>query len=293
MAMLKRILLLLVFVALSMAVCNAQQYFTGTVLYKFSLPPDIEPDTQRILVEYATHYIKVIPLHTGKPLKKTDTEAVIDWTENCLYTVTHNEKRVLKKYIKRSSLKIALQKEFPDSVCNWAGVKGRLQKYIIAKDNIPVDCWLADSILLPQRDLLQTNSDFFFFCRDRLMLKMEIKHISDTLEAASMFSEISVIAENITPLPSNDLRYQIPADYKIIDEDEQQRISDSLMREFKTVDSALMTYPRSKGLDSLEMLVNRMDSLQKLKRQVEVKLRKLNSRGKKKKDKPKQAARKP
>jgi hypothetical protein len=238
--MLKKIILALLLMAFGNYFCNAQQYFTGTVRYKFSLPPEIERDTQRILVEYATNYIKIIPLQPGKSAERSDIEAVVDWVENCLYQVNHNEKRVLKSHIKRSELKITLQKEFSDSVCNLARVNGRLQKYIIAKDNIPVDCWLADSILLPQRDFLQTNSDFFFFGRERLMLKMEIKHISDTLEAASMFSEITVIAENITPVPANDLRYQLPAGYKIIDEAEQQRISDSIMRAFKTVDSSLL-----------------------------------------------------
>jgi hypothetical protein len=294
MNMTKKALLLFIFSALGTALCTAQQYFTGTVAYRYNLK-GVNPDTVRLQVEYTFNYARITPLSKDLSGEKIEGEIIIDWLASAVYMINTRNREVVKRFFKKGDSQIRTSKDFPDSVTIIAGTKGRLRK-VTAKDSIQVDCWLADSLVLPVHHELQNDSDFFLFFMDKLALRIETKYGSKAEVTVNGFREIIMEAEAITFCLPNDTPYQLPAGYKIIDEAEQQRISDSLLREFKTVDSSLSASNKKIDLneDSLKMIMKQqVDSLRNLKKQTDATLRKLNSPRKKKKDRSKQPARKP
>jgi hypothetical protein len=261
---LKRILLLLAFVALSMVVCHAQGYFTGLVEYKICTGY-LKLDTILIQCEYAPHYMKLIPPATDKSGKAIDEDLVLDWTAGCFYVIKKGEKTILKKSFeqKDTSFRFIREYDYPDSSLIIAGIKGSLHNMILA-DSTSFDIWLADSLLLPVPATLRNHSDFFIFCQDKLLLKMSMKDINGALRIQGRQTDITITAGNVNYLPANNEPYQLPAGYKIIDEDEQQRVSDSIMRKFKTVDSSL-SMNNDRLIDSIkrqiEMTVDSLKSM--------------------------------
>jgi hypothetical protein len=261
--MLKKLIVPLLLMALGNVLCKAQQYFTGTVTYRYNVK-GISPDTVRLQVEYAYNYARISPLSKDLSGEKIEGEVIIDWLIGAVYMLNTQEKEVVKRFFKKGDSLIHTSKEFPDSITIITGAKARLRN-ITTKDSIQFDCWLADSLILRLHPELQNDSDFFLFFMDKVVLKLESKY-SNTAEAGvSSFREIIMEAEAITFTPPHDSAYILPTDYKVIDEAEQQRISDSIMREFKKIDSSLLM-SSDKQVDSLMYLVKKLDSLKNLPR---------------------------
>jgi hypothetical protein len=238
--MLKKFIMPLLLMAFGNYFCNAQQYFTGTVEYEICIGvPKL--DTIRIQSEYALRYMKLMPPPVDKSGEKIDEDVVMDWAANCFYVIRKGDKTILKKSFKEQDTSFLFTREYkyPDSVTQVDRIKGSLHNRVLA-DSTSFDMWLADSLLLPVPATLRNHSDFFIFCQEKLLLKMSLKDIDGALRIQGRQTDITITAENIKYLPASDAPYQLPAGYKIIDEAEQQRISDSLMREFKTADSSLL-----------------------------------------------------
>jgi hypothetical protein len=254
--MLKKTFLLLL-VACCNTVCKGQQYFTGVVEYKIRTGY-LKPDTLLIQCEYAPQYAKLIPPAADRSGKEIDEDLVLDWTAGCFYVIKKGGKTILKKSFKEkdSLFRFTREYKYPDSVADIAGIKGSLHNMMLA-DSTSFDTWLADSLLLPVPATLRNHSDFFIFCQEKLLLKMSLKDIGGTLRIQGRQADITITAENVKYLPANNAPYQLPAGYKVIDEAEQQRISDSLMRAFKAVDSSLSASDKAIELsrDSAIMLM--------------------------------------
>jgi hypothetical protein len=263
--MLKKIIMPLLLMASCNVLCKAQQYFTGTVEYKICTGY-LKPDTLVIECEYALNYTKLMPPAADKYGKEIDEDLVMDWISGCFYLIKKGQKAILKKSFKEkdTSFRFIREYNYPDSVVNIEGIKGSLHNKMLA-DSTSFDTWLADSLLLPVPATLRNHSDFFIFCQDKLLLKMSLKDDEGTLRIRGRQTDITITAGNVKYLPANNEPYQLPAGYKVIDEAEQQRIQDSIMREFKTVDSSLMMSNNHK-LDSLMYLVKKLDSLKSLSR---------------------------
>ncbi len=293
--MLKKILPLLIFAALSTGVCHAQQYFTGTVEYKICIGIP-KQDTIKIQCEYALHYMKLMPPSVDNSGEKIDEDVVMDWISNCIYVIKKGEKSILKKSLKEDnqSFRFIREYKYPDSVVNIAGIKGSLYNMMLT-DSTSLDVSLADSLMLPVPAALRNHSDLFVFCQHKLLLKMQLTTIGKALEKKNSMANITITAENIKYRPANNTPWQLPADYKLIDESEQQRISDSIMREFKKTDSSLSASGKAINFD-IDSALQAVKSNESLRKIVVATLQKQLKSGKKKKTngtRQKQAARKP
>jgi hypothetical protein len=215
---------------------------------------------------------------------------------NFIYVIKKDSKSILKKSLKEdsTSFKFTREYKYPDSVVSIAGIKGSLYNLMLT-DSTSFDISLADSLTLPVPAAFRYHSGLFAFCQEKLLLKMQLKDTGKTLENRIRMANITITAENIKSIAANEASWQLPANYKLIDEAEQQRLSDSILREFKKIDSSLSASGKVMGLniDSALEAVKSNDSLRKI---IMTILQKQVKSGKKKKtnlNRQKQTARKP
>jgi hypothetical protein len=237
--MIKKAGLLLVLAVVQVALCKAQRLFTGTVEYKIVVTSSLR-DTMSVTCQYAPQYLKLTPIGADKSGERNDEEVILDWAANCFYVIKKAEKKILKKSFDQrdTSFRFTGEYKYPDSVVLIDGIKGSLYNRTLA-DSTSFDTWLADSLAIPVSAALSNHSDFFVFCQKKLMLKMQLKDKSRVLTERGQPMGVVITAENIQQLPQDDVPYKLPAGYQLIEEEEQKRISDSLLRAFKDLDSAL------------------------------------------------------
>ncbi len=239
--MLKKIIIPLLLMALGNVMCEAQQYFTGTVEYKF-----LNKDTGADMHMKVVHGNSFINFKTGSQNNSNADagELIYDWAGGYAYAIDYAEKEIRKTRLNLNKSEATTTRT--DSLIVLGGLTARLYR-VNWSDQMLVDAWYADSLLTTIPDSLADDLNLAFFGMGRVLLKVEIK--KGVLFDSSGFS--GFFAAKISPEPGAGVTYTLDPGYRVIDEAEQQRRSDSIMREFKTVDSSLVI-SSDKQIDSIK-----------------------------------------
>lgn len=230
--MLKEIFMLLLLMALGNILCKAQQqqYFTGTIVYKF-----LNKDTGvniHMRVLHGNSFINFITEGDSNNNNEAG-ELIYDWGNGCCYGINYSTKEITKS--KLYVIKYHAEKIRTDSLSVFRGLTARLYRIYWTNDMV-FNAWYADSLFTTIPDSLAESMDLSFFGMGRVLLKVEVQngHLPDSSGYTGFY------AEKIIHPAGSEVLYHLPVDYRIIDETVQQKISDSLMQEFKTVDSSLL-----------------------------------------------------
>jgi hypothetical protein len=223
---------------LGLIATKAQQPFTGRVEYEFIFKIDNrERPIRMMMVEYGNKYMKIMPMPSkDSTMAEYEIEVVLDYASKQLYQLMHAAKKVIiqdidilgKNFVPTFSL-------VPGMQTTLAGIKASLYE-IKENGTQSYDVWLSDSLAVAVSDVVAKNSDFFIFGTGKLMLKTAPKPIQ---VLKGQLQDMTINAVKITPLTFSDSNYQLPADYTVEDESALRRMQDSLMQQFKNVDSML------------------------------------------------------
>lgn len=217
---------------------QAQAPFTGRVEYEFIFQEEVPQEQPRMILEYRPRYLKLIAFalkDTITGLYEPETEMVIDYTSGKTYQVSHDVKRIISLEKTKTTLVLPQLTQLPGEQTTIAGNKANLYQTKIDKFQ-SYRIWFADSITVTQNDVLAQNNDFFIFGTGKLLLRVE----PDTIGVKKKKGEdVTINAIKITPLVFSDSNYQFPPNYTVEDESALRRMQDSLMQQFKDIDSQL------------------------------------------------------
>lgn len=220
--------------ALGLFAIQAQTPFMGTVKYAVNMS-NVDPleSPLAIHVIYGKGFIKIRPEFADTPVVRDafSAEVLFDYAANVVYGIYHEE----KKQVKMTTLLLPSAPVFipqPDKRARMAGYSA--SEYVCnLNDSTKFNVWLADSLPLPVPDSIQNIGNLFPFVFDNLMLKIEgaNKYRNDTMK-------FSLVAVDITPFTLSNMPAKVPEGYTLVDVDvDMKRLQDSLLREFKRVDS--------------------------------------------------------
>jgi hypothetical protein len=235
--MTRKIFTTLAVVLLGFIATKAQAPFTGRVEYVFVFQAEAPKEQPRMILEYRPRYMKLIALaikDTITGLYESETEMIIDYTTGKIYQVIHD----VKKIVSRESITTSLLPELTQLTgeqTTIAGAKAHLYQTKIDKSQ-SYKIWFADSISVAISDVLAKNSDFFIFGTGKLLLRVEPDTTSGKINNGE---DVTINAVKITPLTFSDSSYQLPPDYTVEDESALRRMQDSLIQQFKNIDSQL------------------------------------------------------
>lgn len=232
--MTKRTFITLAVALLGFIATKAQQPFTGRVEYEFVFKTDDPSIPKGMVIEYGPTYMKMMSFDSKNSAShQYEMEMVIDHSSGQMYAFVHDAKKVIIKKNPATPVQPEMIR-VPKSETTIAGIKASLYNTRVNGSQF-YEVWLSDSIRVSTSDLVAKDSDFFIFGTGKILLKAAPK-TEQVLKGELQDMTIKVV--KITPLVFSDSIYQLPKDYTIEDEAALSRMQDSLLQQFKAVDSA-------------------------------------------------------
>jgi hypothetical protein len=236
--MTKRFLSTLAVCLLGLIATKAQPPFTGTVEYEFVFEKEAPKEQPKMILEYRPRYLKLIAFALKDTITgqyEHETEMVIDYESGKTYQVIPGAKKIILRE-KTSSSVLPQMTLLPGQQKTIVGIKANLYQTKIDEFH-SYNMWFADSINVAMNDVLSKNSDFFIFGTGKLLLRVEP---DTTVGKKKKGEDLTINAVKITPIAFNDSSYQLTPNYTVEDESALKRMQDSLMREFKRLDSQFL-----------------------------------------------------
>lgn len=213
----------------------AQQPFIGVVTYELVNSVENINDTTNVKVFFAAHFIQIETKHkTINEPRKT----WFDWKGGYQYDLLSQEQTIILKPIVIEGMKL-LDTKAGNTDTTILGKAAILYEYEPDGYNrVKIYCDTSKRLSIPKR--YNAAKDIMpFSASGYLPVYFEFITMKGKL--------IWMTTTNITPLPLTDSILTFPPGYRIMEESERQRISDSLLTEFKAIDSQLIR--SNKALD--------------------------------------------
>ena len=230
--MAKRLLFTLTACILVLLSIQAQTPFTGKVIYKMDVGQKKEAPTE-FIANYNKFYIllqAMIPEKTGEIAGKS---LAIDFITNHAYDISHKSKTIIKRFYAEGKTDQIQLADTPIQRGKIAGLSATAYRATLS-DGTHYTIWMADSLPLAVPASLKKSNDLFIWAMNRLMLR-----ITAHSGIKGFRSPFMIEARFVMPELPTDSTIKLPQHYTITDQVNMAKMQDSLLREFKKVDSQL------------------------------------------------------